>query len=264
MAELVVYPDAHPETASVDGEVGQRGANVTWATLVGGAGSIFDDDNISNAVIHIDSDANVDRWDGLWRGIFLFDTSALSEGAIIVSAILSLYGSEELGEEKTDELGISPNVNIFASAPASNIGLENGDFATLGSVPFCDTPITYAAWVDGAYNDFILNDVGLLAISKTGITKLGTRNVNYDLDEVLPGWIADKKSYLYCYQAEGDADKRPRLTITYYMSNLVDQTIVGDKVALEAIRNIEIVYGGRAFIGKTGNFVYESRYHRNV
>ncbi len=44
----------------------------------------------------------------------------------------------------------------------------------------------------------------------------------------------------------------------------VDQTIIGDKVSLEAIRNLEIVYGGRFFIGKTGNAVYESRYHRNV
>lgn len=45
---------------------------------------------------------------------------------------------------------------------------------------------------------------------------------------------------------------------------LVDQTIVGNKVSLEAIRNIEFVYGGRAYIGKAGDFVYESRYHRNV
>ena len=43
-----------------------------------------------------------------------------------------------------------------------------------------------------------------------------------------------------------------------------DETIVGDKVTLEAIRNIEFVYGGRFYIDKSGNAVYESRYHRNV
>lgn len=262
--ELAVYPDAHPESVSVDGDVGQRGANVTWATLLGGGGSIFSDSAISAAVIHIDSDSDTNRWDGIWRGIFLFDTSELTINARIVSAILSLYGSEESGEEKTDELGITPNVNIYGSAPASDTALANGDFDSLGAIPFCDTPITYANWVNGAYNNFALNAAGLVAISKTGITKLGTRNVAYDVDEAVPNWTADKKSYLYCYQAEGDADKRPKLTIVYALSGLVDQTVVGHKVSLEAIRNLEIVYGGRAYIGKTGDFVYESRYHRNV
>ncbi len=46
--------------------------------------------------------------------------------------------------------------------------------------------------------------------------------------------------------------------------NSVDQTIIGNKVSLEAIRNLEIVYGGRFYINKSGNAVYESRYHRNT
>ncbi len=48
------------------------------------------------------------------------------------------------------------------------------------------------------------------------------------------------------------------------VSSGVDQTIVGNKVTLEAIRNVEMVYGGRFLISKTGSAVYESRYHRNV
>jgi len=43
-----------------------------------------------------------------------------------------------------------------------------------------------------------------------------------------------------------------------------DWTIAEPKVTLEAIRNIEMVYGGRFYIDKSGNAVYESRYHRNV
>ena len=43
-----------------------------------------------------------------------------------------------------------------------------------------------------------------------------------------------------------------------------DQTIIGNKVVLELIRNIEITYGGRFYIDKSGNAVWESRYHRNV
>lgn len=44
---------------------------------------------------------------------------------------------------------------------------------------------------------------------------------------------------------------------------VVDETIEEPKVALEAIRNLEIVYGGRFFIDKSGNAVYQSRYNRN-
>ena len=48
------------------------------------------------------------------------------------------------------------------------------------------------------------------------------------------------------------------------LSNLVDQSIIGNKVTLEAIRNIEMQYGGRFFVDKSGNAVWQSRYHRNV
>ena len=47
-------------------------------------------------------------------------------------------------------------------------------------------------------------------------------------------------------------------------SGSVDQTIIGNKVSLEAIRNLEIVYGGRDYVSKSGIWVHESRYHRNV
>lgn len=47
-------------------------------------------------------------------------------------------------------------------------------------------------------------------------------------------------------------------------SNRTDQSIVGNKVTLEALRNIEMQYGGKCLVDKSGNFVYQSRYHRNV
>jgi len=47
-------------------------------------------------------------------------------------------------------------------------------------------------------------------------------------------------------------------------SGSVDQTIIGNKVSLEAIRNLEMVYGGRDYISKSGIWRHESRYHRNV
>ena len=43
------------------------------------------------------------------------------------------------------------------------------------------------------------------------------------------------------------------------------QTDLGEnKVVLEGIRNLEIVYGGKFYIDKSGNAVYESRFHRKA
>lgn len=64
--------------------------------------------------------------------------------------------------------------------------------------------------------------------------------------------------------AAGTAYGEDEVFITPSASESVDETVIGHKVSLEAIRNIEIVYGGRFYIGKSGNAIYESRYHRNV
>lgn len=48
------------------------------------------------------------------------------------------------------------------------------------------------------------------------------------------------------------------------VSNQVDMTIVGTKVILEGIRNLEMQYGGKFLISKSGDALWQSRYHRNV
>jgi hypothetical protein len=47
-------------------------------------------------------------------------------------------------------------------------------------------------------------------------------------------------------------------------SSVADYTLSEPKVTLERIRNLELVYGGRFYVDKSGNAVYESRFHRNV
>ena len=42
----------------------------------------------------------------------------------------------------------------------------------------------------------------------------------------------------------------------------LDPTIAPKKVSLEHIRNLEIMNGARSFIGRDGNFTWESRFHR--
>ena len=214
---LTSSPDADPETNTVDGRVQQTytaGSGVPWATLIADAGNAFNDSTTIEGAVSISSDSGTNVWRFLCRGIFLFNTSALTSSASISSAVKSLYGSS-----KADNLVIAPTINIYTSNPASSTALAAGDFTSLGSVAQCDTAITYAGWSTAGYNDFTLNATGRGNVSKTGISKFGTRNVNYDVAAVAPAWSASTNSQLNCYQADqtGTAND-PKLVVTYGMA----------------------------------------------
>lgn len=218
MAELTFYPDVDPESTSVDGRAYCYDSNgLTWTQVLASSGTHSHDVGVSIRLAII-SHTDSDKWTVLERVIILFDTSAIPDGATITSAILYLYGA--VG--KDNGLGLSPTYNIYASAPASNTALVPGDYDSLGTTPFCDTPITYANWNEHATDDslaentFTLNAAGLAAISKTGITKLGVREVVYDVGGVVPAWTSDLGTDILMGSAESsDALWRPKLVVAF-------------------------------------------------
>lgn len=206
------YPDANPETSSVDGYAYHYdGDGLAWATIIAAAGTAANDSITYGypAYVRCD-DVNVNKWDNLPRSFYLSDTSPLGAGAEVTAAIFSIYGSDKL-----DNGGVTPDVNIYSSAPASNTGIVAGDFDSLGSTAFCNTTITYAGWNTAGYNDFTLNGTGRAAIVVDGVTKFGARNANYDVAANAPAWTADAWSYLEGYFAEKGAGKQPKLVVTY-------------------------------------------------
>jgi hypothetical protein len=211
---LTVYPDANPETKTVDGYVAQNygtSTGVSWNTLINAAGNVGAPSGSADVFVDIWFH-NVDsQWRQLVRSIFLFDTSSLTSNAVIDSAIFSLRGYG-----KGDSSSISPNLNVFSSAPASNTNLVAGDYDSLGTTAFCDTAITYSGFSTSAYNNFTLNSTGISAISKTGISKFGVRNANYDVSGTAPTWTSTAEAYFQCFFAEysGTAND-PKLVVTY-------------------------------------------------
>ncbi len=206
------YPDAHPESTSVDGYAWHYLlAGLTWGQIITAAGIGSNDSESILYCTYAKSHDYLDgKWEWLYRSILLFDTSALPDGATIIAATLRIYG-----DSKEDTLSAAPDINVYSSNPASDTVLEAGDFNSLGSTPLCDTPITYAGWNVAGYNDFTLNAAGLAAISKIGITKLGLRNANYDVAGVSPTWVADKRFALWGLSADTPLGSKPKLTITY-------------------------------------------------
>ena len=212
---LTFSPDAHVESTSVDGRVYHYQLNtLSWAQIVAAAGNGVYDAEVKETVIGMISGKDTNNWDYLFRGIFLFDTSAIPDSASITAGTLSLYGSAHL-----DERPWTPNINIYSSAPASNTALAAGDFDSIGplgaEVAFCDTAITYANFSIVGYNDFVLNAAGIAAISKTAVSKFGTRNANYDVAVSSPTWTTIKVSYLSSYFSEQGTGYKPKLVVTY-------------------------------------------------
>lgn len=210
MATLTVYPEPG---VTVDGRVREQysiSSGVSWTTIVNDAGNGNDSASTLIRAPQFASDDSTDTWRLLRRSIMLFDTSALTSGATISAATLSLYGTAKL-----DDLSATPTTNIYSSAPASDTTLADGDFNSLGSTAFA-TAITYASWSTVAYNDFTLNASGLAGISKTGITKMGTRNPEYDVADSSPTWADSVTSYTEHSSSDHTGTTQdPKMVITY-------------------------------------------------
>lgn len=210
MATLTVYPDADPETDTVDGDVMRKITSEPWATLVAGAGTEKDDSS-ETANIYLSASATTDEWGRIYRYIALFKTSLLGAAATISAAVLSLYGFG-----KSDGLSVTPNVDIYTSSPASDTALANADYQQVAAISQTGSPIAYADWSSTGYNDFTFNATGRGNISKTGISKFGARNANYDVSGTPPAWSHTAVSYLTLGTAEKvNTTTDPKLVITY-------------------------------------------------
>lgn len=210
----VFYPDAHPETSTVDGRVWHSQTNVTWASLIGAAGTNASDADAEVSCMYFKSGTESGKYNILLRSIFLFNVS-LPVGASISAVDFAFYGTF-----KADQHGAAPDINIYSSNPASNTSLAAGDFDSLGSVAFCDTPVAYSSWNTAGYNNFSLNAAGIASIPVSGLAKLGLRNANYDAAGIAPLWVSGAVSYLQGYYAEQGAGYKPKLIITYSTGEL--------------------------------------------
>jgi len=218
-ASATYYPDVHEETSSVDGLAADQNNDLTWANLVGEPGTVATDSTVHEDFPYFKSTVTNNQWNYLHRGIFLFDTSGLPDTCTVSAATFTLYG-----ELKDDSLSITPDMNVYASDPASNTAVAAGDLDSVGTTAFCDTPITYAGWnvgTPGDPNDFAFNASGIAAISKTTVSKFGVANANYDVAEQLdpgnhaPNWTSETTSKFRNWLSEKGAGYKPKLVVTY-------------------------------------------------
>lgn len=181
------YPDPAVEVSSVDGYTALNTGGSTWAALHDNAGSFANDTGALTYLTNI-QDMDVDgQFRIMMRGVTTFDTAGLDDTETISSATLSHFGSA-----KQNNLGNSLNLNIYTVTTASATAVVAGDYniANWGSTAL-STTISYLNWSVVAYNDFALNATGIAAVSKTGVTYLGTRNAEFDAANSTPATSAN-------------------------------------------------------------------------
>lgn len=169
----------------VDGTVSRAPSpSELWGTIRSGAGTNFNSTATGSNFINIITGTNaqgVNRFTELMRGIFNFDTSLLGGSRIINSGTLQLYCTS-----KGDGLGWLPDIDIYQVSTASNSAIVAADYGTFGSTSYTGSPVAYNDLVVSSFNTWTLNATGIAAVNQTGVTKLGTRNANYDVANLSP------------------------------------------------------------------------------
>lgn len=178
MASVITYRTvAFPP--SLQGYVARGGVNEAFSTIRAGSGnasSIFDQ------YIQLTSSTTTNQYSFLTRAILLFDTSSIPVGSTITAATVymaSNFYSTGLG---------SDSVVVVSSNPASNSGLSNSDYGTLGSTSFGS--VAQNTFASDVWFPITLNGSGLSGITAGGITKLGLRT-NWDTTGTPPTWVSN-------------------------------------------------------------------------
>src|SRR3990167_6907639 len=173
----------YPNGNTADGGVSRGpGSPEAWTTIRSSAGTAVNNTGTCSLPTYIYSpNTSGDTWGSLYRGSFVFDTSPIEDTDTISSAIFSLFCCG-----KSDTLSITPDLNIYGITTGSDTNIVAADYNIANWGAEWSTAITYASWSTVAYNDFALNGTGVAAVSKTGMTKIGTRNANYDIANVAP------------------------------------------------------------------------------
>jgi hypothetical protein len=226
ISTVTLYPDANPEVSSVDGYVARgSGAGMTWLDVHDGIGTFKDDSNPGTTGLTIGwsrAATFLPPYSGIDRAITLFDarqpTPPVPIGAIAISAVLSIYGTQHVNNSPVGAPG-EPSMNVYTTLPTSNIALATSDYniAKWGSTQLSTTIITQNFAV-GSYNDFILNAAGLAvvqaALDGDGVIKLGFR-FGYDVSNTPPGGFASTGYYNRAYASDYGAGYKPKLVLTY-------------------------------------------------
>lgn len=189
-------------------------ASLTFTSIAAQDGWVLESSETSNAGGSLDSTATTtsalrlgdNNQDRQYKTVVAFDTSAIPDGATILSATLRLRRGTSSGTNPFTTHGTC-QVDVQTGGFSGSTTLATGDFQATATVAQAAS-LTNAA-SDGSWSEGSLNAAGLAAIAKTGTTQL---RVYFSLDDN----DDTGNDYLGYYSGDNTtAANRPQLVVTY-------------------------------------------------
>lgn len=209
---LTQYPGSIGTGNPLDGFVARTSVNQTLTDLRAGAGTYADNSSADIPFGSLECSATSNQFAALKRSLVFFDTSALTSGATISAAILSVNS-----KGKYSGGGTAPDAHIAQGNATATNALQNSDYTQTNHGTTSFGSVAYASWpADGTYADFTLNASGISAISKTGISKFSGQ-LSWDIANSFGGtWANGRVWEIYCYTSKTAlTTKDPKLVVTY-------------------------------------------------
>jgi len=201
------YPDADPETNTVDGTVWRQAPSPpeSWGTIRGQSGT-NSQDNYSYAYWLWGWDDYNSGYEKLYRSVFLFDTSIIGSNSVIDAATFYIYRTS-----RSYSSGIDEKTGLYKASTRYNTELDpSHDYTRIYSTYECGV----TSWTGtDAYASISFASYALDYINKTGISKFGVRNAYHDADNHTPP--TPKYIGYRCYFSEKGSGYKPKLTVMY-------------------------------------------------
>ena len=249
----------YPDASAIDGHVGRDG-NDLWADMrASGSSETNDDSGTTILAYNVAANAPTDRYASLYRGIFLFDTSDLPDDDLIDSATFEFVVTQMYVNLNAS----SDSLSMVTSAPASDTSLTNADYNVLSTTKqAADLTVSTMTDDSSTYTVMTLNATGLGNISKTGITKFGTRGTVDLADSPTPAnspWSeATTRLRIASSREVLTGDKRPKLVVTHSAPPTAAITgTIGDGATEQEVRDggtILITLASTTWVADGGTF----------
>lgn len=202
---LTVFPDADPETTTVDGSVRNIQLIATgWATILAATDGTDTNDNGTSFFISRCQENGTEL--ACTRSIFVWDTSSLTADAKISGAVASVYITAVSASS-------AYTTRFTSSTPASSTAVGVADYDQIGTGALADDLLSSSA-TTSAYNDFTLNATGLLDVNPVGNSSFGFRDLDHDINGTEPAAAEDYRITVRSADFAGTTSD-PKLVVTY-------------------------------------------------
>lgn len=215
------YPDADPESTSVDGYVLNDDSNNTYSTRAEAMTACRNTGSTSPGATPDDSSATakvgayLNTSSGrtlfyckLYRAMLVFDTSSIPAGSTIDSASLRINASAALNQDNDGEDLVHA---VDTGGMGSNTSISSGDFDVLGSTSFGSFDIS--SYI-GGWMTITLNASGKANVTPAGISYFGLME-GHDFNDSALNSVADGTVENSITFSTADGANPPELIVTY-------------------------------------------------